>query len=423
MQSEMDSMYENQVWDLVAAPEGVTPIGCKWVFRKKTDMEGKVVTYKARLVAKGYRQRPGIDFDETFSPVAMLKSIKILLAIAAHHDYEIWQMDVKTAFLYGHLSEDVYMTQPEGFTSTDGSNVCKLQRSIYGLKQASRSWNIRFDETIKEFGFSQNMDDPCVYKKVSGSSVIFLVLYVDDILLIGNDVPVLQSVKVWLSKSFSMKDLGDATYILGIKIYRDRSRRLLGLSQSTYIDKMLMRFSMDQSKRGFLPMVHGVSLSKSMCPKTQEERDHMSRIPYASATGSIMYAMLCTRPDVSYALSVTSRYQADPGEGHWVAVKNILKYLRRTKDMFLVYGDGPLQVNGYTDASFQSDKDDYKSQSGYIFTLCGGAVSWKSSKQETTADSTTESKYIVASEAAKEAVWIKKFITELGVVPSITEPI
>ena len=149
----------------------------------------------------------------------------------------------------------------------------------------------------------------------------------------------------------------------------------------------------------------------------------MSRIPYASATGSIMYAMLCTRPDVSYALSVTSRYQADPGEGHWVAVKNILKYLRRTKDMFLIYGDGPLQVNGYTDASFQSDKDDCKSQSGYIFTLCGGAVSWKSSKQETTADSTTESEYIAASEAAKEAVWIKKFITELGVVPSITEPI
>ena len=208
-----------------------------------------------------------------------------------------------------------------------------------------------------------------------------------------------------------MKDLVDATYILGIKIYRDRSRRLLGLSQSTYIDKMLMRFSMDQSKRGFLPMVHGVSLSKSMCPKTQEERDHMSRIPYASATGSIMYAMLCTRPDVSYALSVTSRYQADPGMGHWVAVKNILKYLRKTKDMFLIYGDGPLQVNGYTDASFQSDKDDCKSQSGYIFTLCGGAVSWKSSKQETTADSTTESEYIAASEAAKEAVWIKKFIT------------
>ncbi|XP_058006640.1 secreted RxLR effector protein 161-like [Hevea brasiliensis] len=149
----------------------------------------------------------------------------------------------------------------------------------------------------------------------------------------------------------------------------------------------------------------------------------MDRIPYASAIGSVIYAMLCTRPDVSYALSITSRYQANPGERHWTVVKNILKYLRRTKDMFLVYGDGELVVQGYSDASFQSDKDDSKSQSGYIFIFNGGAVSWKSSKQETTADSTTEAEYISASEAAKEAVWIKKFITELGVVPSIIDPV
>ena len=146
----------------------------------------------------------------------------------------------------------------------------------------------------------------------------------DDILLIGNDVSVLQSVKIWLSKNFSMKDLREATYILGIKIYRDRSKRLLGLSQSTCIDKMLKRFSMDQSKRGYVPMVSGITLSKSLCPQTQDERTHMNMIPYASAIGSVMYAMLCTRPDVSYALSVTSRYQSDLRMGHWVAVKNIL---------------------------------------------------------------------------------------------------
>ena len=220
-----------------------------------------------------------------------------------------------------------------------------------------------------------------------------------------------------------MKDLGEASYILGIRIYRDRSKRLLGLSQSTYIDKVLKRFSMDLSKRGNLPTTHGIYLSKSMCPKTQDERQRMSQIPYASAIGSIMYAMLCTRPDVSYALSVTSRYQSDPGDGHWTAVKNILKYLRRTKDSFLIYGEGNLKIVGYTDASFQTDKDDSKSQSGYIFTLNGGAVSWKSSKQETTADSTTEAEYIAASDAAKEAVWIRKFVTELGVVPSIVDPI
>jgi len=283
MKSEMDSMYTSQVWTLVDTPKGVKPIGCKWVFKRKTDMEGNVQTYKARLVAKGYRQRQGIDFDETFSPVAMPKSIRILLAIAAYHDYEIWQMDVKTAFLNGNILEDVYMTQPEGFESKEFPNkICKLQRSIYGLKQASRSWNIRFDETIKQFGFIKNVDEPCVYKKVSGSGIVFLILYVDDILIIGNDIPLLQSVKGWLSKNFSMKDLGEAAYILGIKIYRDRSKRLLGLSQSTYIDKVLKRFSMEESKRGFLPLSHGVRLSKDLCPKTQDEKKRMEKVPYAS---------------------------------------------------------------------------------------------------------------------------------------------
>ncbi|KAL4368402.1 hypothetical protein GQ457_05G022260 [Hibiscus cannabinus] len=398
MRSEMDSMSDNQVWTLVMIrsnlskrsffdcygsrtvvepPEGIKPIGCKWVFKKKTDMDGNVQTYKGRLVAKGFRQIHGVDYDETFSPVAMFKSIRILLAVAAFHDYEIWQMDVKTAFLNGKLEKDVYMTQPGGFVTPENARkVCKLQRSIYGLKQASRSWNLRFNEAIQEFGFIRNEDEPCVYKKFSGSIVSFLILYVDDILIIGNDIPTLQSIKTWLSSCFSMKDLGEAAYILGVKIYRDKSRRLLGLSQSTYIDKVLKRFSMEESKRGFLPMRHGISLSKEMCPSTPQERERMSQIPYASAIGSIMYAMICTRPDLSYALSMTSRYQANPGEGHWTAVKNILKYLRRTKDVFLVYrGEEELRIKGYTDASFQTDKDDSRSQSGFVFCLNKDTVS------------------------------------------------
>ncbi|KAK8708165.1 hypothetical protein V6N13_059210 [Hibiscus sabdariffa] len=356
MRSEMDSMSENQVWTLVEPPEGIKPIGCKWVFKKKTDMDGNL------------------------------------------HFMIMKQMDVKTAFLNGKLEEDVYMTQPEGFVTPENARkVCKLQRSIYGLKQASRSWNLRFNEAIQEFGFIRNEDEPCVYKKFSGSIVSFLILYVDDILIIGNDIPTLQSIKTWLSSCFSMKDLGEAAYILGVKIYRDRSRRLLGLSQSTYIDKVLKRFSMEESKRGFLPMRHGISLSKEMCPSTPQERERMSQIPYASAIGSIMYAMICTRPDLSYALSMTSRYQANPGEGHWTAVKNILKYLRRTKDVFLVYGgEEEFRIKGYTN---------------------------KSSKQETVVDSATKAEYVSASEATKEIVWIKKFISELGVVPSISDAV
>ena len=172
-----------------------------------------------------------------------------------------------------------------------------------------------------------------------------------------------------------MKDLGEAAYILGIKIYRDRSKRLIELSQDTYIDKVLKRFNMEEAKKGFLPMSHGIHLSKTQCPTTTDERERMSKVPYASAIGSIMYAMISTRPDVSYALSVTSRYQSDLGEGHWTAVKNILKYLRRTKDVFLVYGGvEELVVTSNTDASFQTDKDDSKSQSGYVFTINGSVL-------------------------------------------------
>ena len=170
-------------------------------------------------------------------------------------------MDVKTAFLNGNLLEDVYMTQPEGFDiPEEAQKICKLQRSIYGLKQASRSWNLHFDETVKQYGFIKNEDEPCVYKKVGGSMIVFLILYVDDILLIGNDVPTLQQVKSWLGKCFSMEDLGEAAYILGIIIYRDRSQKLLGLSQSTYIDKVLRCFNMHDSKKGFIPMQHGLCL-------------------------------------------------------------------------------------------------------------------------------------------------------------------
>ena len=204
------------------------------------------------------------------------------------------------------------MIQPEGFLDPKGANkVCKLQRSIYGLVQASQSWNIHFDSVIKAYGFIQTFGEACIYK--SGSSVAFLILYVDDILLIGNNTEFLDSIKGYLNKNFSMKDLGKAAYILGIKIYRDRSRRLIGLSQSAYIDKVLKRFNMQDAKKGFLPMSHGISLSKTQSPSTPDERRRMDGIPYASVVGSIMYAMVCTRPDVSFALSVVGRYQADPG--------------------------------------------------------------------------------------------------------------
>ena len=317
MNLEMESMYSNSVWELVDQPDDVRPIGCKWIYKKKKGIDGKVQTFKARLVAKGYTQKEGVDYEETFSPVAMLKSIRILLSIAAYYDYEIWQMDVKTAFLNGSLDECIYMVQPEGFITQDQEQkVCKLLKSIYGLKQASRSWNIRFDTTIKSYGFEQNVDEPCVYKHIIDKKVVSLLLYVDDILLIGNDVKILSDVKAWLANQFQMKDLGEASYILGIQIIRDRKKRLLAMSQASYIDKILVRFGMQNSKKGNLPFRHGIHLSKEQSPKTPQQVEEIRHIPYASAVGSLMYAILCTRPDICYAVGVVSRFQSNPRLDH-----------------------------------------------------------------------------------------------------------
>ncbi|GJY63821.1 retrotransposon protein, putative, ty1-copia subclass [Tanacetum coccineum] len=310
MNEEMQSMNDNKVWKLVVLLPKAKVVKSKWIYKKKTYIDGKVYIYKARLVAKGFTQTYRVDYEETFLPVADIRAIRILKAIAAYYDYEIWKMNIKTAFLNGFLEEEIYMEQPEGFIDHNHPRkVCKLQRSIYGLKQASRSWNKRFDEEIKKFGFHQNLNEPCVYQKASGSNVIFLILYVDGIILMGNHIPSLQEVKDYLGKCFSMKDLGEAAFILGIKIYRDRSRQLIGLCQNAYLDKILKRYRMDNSKCGSIPMQVDLHLNKSQIATTSVEMKRMQNVPYASAIGSIMYAVRCTRPDVSFTQNITSRFQ------------------------------------------------------------------------------------------------------------------
>ncbi|GJV68782.1 retrotransposon protein, putative, ty1-copia subclass [Tanacetum coccineum] len=300
-------------------------------------MDGNVHTYKARLVAKGFTQLYEVDYEETFSPIANIRAIRILIAIAAFYDYEILQMDVETVFLNGYLDEDIYMVQPEGFVDPKHPRkVCKLQKSIYGLKQASISWNKRFYEEIKRFGFTQNLDEPCVYQKASGSNVtpgemkrmqnvpyasavgsvdwksskqsttatfateaeyitaseaameaVWIRKFISG-LAIGNHIPSLQSVKTYLGNCSAMKDLGKVAFILGIKINRDRSKRLIRLSQSAYMDKILKRYRMDNSKRGYIPMQEKFDLNKTQGASTLGEVKHMQNVPYASAVGSII---------------------------------------------------------------------------------------------------------------------------------------
>ncbi|RVW67678.1 Retrovirus-related Pol polyprotein from transposon TNT 1-94 [Vitis vinifera] len=365
MKDEMKSMKDNGVWDLVELPKGVKPIGCKWIFKTKRDSKGNIVRYKARLVAKGFTQKEGIDYKETFSPVSSKDSFRIIMALVAHYDLELHQMDVKTAFLNGNIDETIYMVQPENFESKDSKQlVCRLKRSIYGLKQASRQWYRKFDQVITSFGFKENTVDQCIYLKFSGSKFIILVLYVDDILLASSDVGLLHETKRFLSSKFDMKDLGNASFVLGIQIHRDRSRGILGLSQKAYIDKVLSRFGMSNCAPGDTPVAKGDKFSLHQCPKNELEKKDMERFPYASAVGSLMYAQVCTRPDIAYIVGMLGRYLSNPGMDHWKKAKRVMRYLQRTKDYMLTYHrSSHLEIVGYSDSDFAGCLDSRRSTS------------------------------------------------------------
>jgi transposase InsO family protein len=424
MKDELNSMSSNGVWDLVELPIGAKPIGCKWVFKTKKDSLGNIERHKARLVAKGFTQREGIDYSETFSPVSKKDSLRIILALVAHFDLELHQMDVKTAFLNGDLEEEVYMKQPEGFSSDTGEHlVCKLKKSIYGLKQASRQWYLKFHDIISSFGFVENIMDQCIYQKVSGSKTCFLILYVDDILLATNDKGLLWEVKQFLSKNFDMKDMGEASYVIGIKINRDRHKGVLGLSQEPYINKVLERFRMKDCSPSVAPIVKGDKFNLNQCPKNNLEKERMNHIPYASVVGSLMYAQVCTRPDIAFAVGMLGRYQSNPGEDHWRAAKKVMRYLQGTKDYMLMYRrTDSLEVIGYCDSDFAGCVDSRKSTSGYIFMLAGGAVSWRSVKQSLIATSTMEAEFVSCFEATSHGVWMKSFISGLRIMDSISRP-
>ena len=338
MQDEMKSLHENKTFELVKLPKGKKALKNKWVFRIKREEHNLQPRFKARLVVKGFSQRKGIDFDEIFSPVVKMTSIRTVLGLAASLDLEIEQMDVKTAFLHGNLEEEIYMEQPEGFKEKGKEDyVCKLKKSLYGLKQAPRQWYKKFEFVMGEQGYKKTTSDHCVFvQKFSDDDFIILLLYVDDMLIIGHNISRINSLKKQLSKSFAMKDLGPAGQILGMKISRDRGAKKLWLSQEKYIEKVLQRFNMDKAKAVSCPIANHFKLSTRQCPSTDREKEEMDRFPYASAVGSLMYAMVCTRPDIAHSVGVVSRFLSNPGKEHWAAVKWILRYLRGTSKMFCV---------------------------------------------------------------------------------------
>ncbi|GJU85033.1 putative RNA-directed DNA polymerase [Tanacetum coccineum] len=416
MQDEMKSLYENNTFELTKLPKGKRALKNKWVYKLKTEEHTSRPRYKARLVVKGFSQKRGIDFDEIFSPVVKMGSIRVVLGLAASLDLEVEQMDVKTAFLHGDLDKEIYMEQPEGFQVKGKEGyVCRLQKSLYGLKQAPRQWYKKFESVIGKQGYRKTSSDHCVFfQKFGDDDFIILLLYVDDMLIVGKNIGRIAQLKRDLSKSFSMKDLGPAKQIIGIRIFRDRGAKKLHISQEQYIEKVLCRFNMDKAKVVSSPLTTNFKLTDKDCPSSKKNIEKMDRVPYASAVGSLMYAMVCTRPDLAHAVGVVSRFLSNPGKKHWEAVKWIFRYLRGTSKLGITFGNGKPMLVGFTDSDMAGNKDNMKSTSGYLMTFAGGAVSWQSRLQKCVALSTTEAEYMAATEACKELLWLKRFLQELG---------
>lgn len=406
MDDEIKSMINNNTWILEKLPPNRKAIKCKWIFKIKRDANGQISKYKARLVAKGFSQRPGLDFDETFAPVVRYDSIRYLIALAVTNGYTICQMDAVTAFLQGDLNENVYMEQPEKYK--DGTNrACKLLKAIYGLKQAGRQWNIKLDAAIRKYGLIKSTADPCIYfdKNID----IIIAIYVDDILIYYRNEEKLQRIKDFLHLNFKMKDLGKAKSCLGMSINQHSNG--IDLDQSVYTYDILKRFNMLDSKPVGTPSEIGVKVSIKMLT---ENNDLTGQVPYREAIGSLIHLANCTRPDISFAVNNTSRFNEKHSSEHWQAVKRIFRYLNGTADFKLHFRSGANdETHAYCDSDWASEPDKRRSCSAHVILKANAAISWFSHRQEIVALSSTEAEYISLSDCVKQVLWIRKLIDEL----------
>ena len=416
MLDEINALVSNGTWDIVRLPEGEKAIGSGWVFKIKRNADGSIERFKGRFVAKGFSQRPGLDFTEVFAPTVRMATIRLILAIAAIEGLHLRSVDISNAFLKGDLEEEIYMKQPEGFHEFGPEYVCRLRKSIYGLKQAARQWNKKLHTALLSMGWKRLESDRSVYiYKKNGVSIIMPV-FVDDITLAGKSTKALDEAVEELSKHFPLRDLGSTSFLLGIHITRDFDKRTISLCQRQYIINMLDRFGHADCNPVCTPMDPGLHLTTAMGATTDEDKAYMLTVPYLSAVGALMYLGLTSRPDISNAVGILSRFSANPGPTHWKAVKHLFRYLQGTKDLKLVYGPdstGEL-FSTYTDAAFGDQKDNGRSTGGYLVKFGTGAVSWNSKVQPFVALSTGEAEFIAAVEAGKEIYWMRNILKEFG---------
>jgi hypothetical protein len=408
MNEELDQIEKSQTWELVPRPKDKNVVGTKWIFKNKLNENGQIIKNKARLVCKGYAQVEGIDFGETFSPVARLEAIIMFLAFACFKNFKIYQMDVKSTFLNGTLEEEVYIEQPEGFRLTEKLDyVCKLKKALYGLKQAPRAWFSRLDQYLQQQGYKRGTTDSNLYIKIKEQNMIVVVVYVDDIIFGSNLTILRKQFSTEMQKEFEMSMLGELTFFLGLQV--TQTEKGIFICQNKYVKEMLKKFQMEDCKPMSTPMVTGCKLS------LDDDSPKVDQTMYRSMIGSLLYATT-TRPDIMQVVGLVGRFQSTPKETHLKEVKRIFIYLQATLDFGLWYPKTKeFTLNAYTDADWEGSIDDRKSTSGGAFFLGKCLVAWLSKKQTSISLSTTEEEYIVVASCCTQVIWMKQTLEYLQV--------
>ena len=405
-------------WEYVALPMGKRPVGHRWVFTVKYTPTGQLDKFKARLTAQGFSQIYGNDFLETFSPTMRADSLRVLLAIAAHEDLHIRQIDVVSAYPRSKLHADVYMKPPKGLECPAGK-VLKLETSLYGLKQSGREWYIEACHGLEGIGLRPTTIEPSVFTLEDRS--LILGLYVDDMIILSADKKSIERVVTEIKKLWDIKDMGEVSKILGLHIHRDRARRALTISQTSYIEETLDKFNLTNAKPAGLP----VSDRNTLIAASPNEQ-HADQLLYQQAIGRLMWISNSTRFDISYVVGQLSQHCNKPAIRHWNGVSQVFRYLSGTRKLKLWIGgesqDEALKsrnacygykLHGFSDADYAGDQTDRKSVTGHIYLLNKGPISWSSTKQKCVATSTTEAEYIALSEASKQGQWLRALIKEL----------
>ncbi|GJT06654.1 putative RNA-directed DNA polymerase [Tanacetum coccineum] len=401
MNNEIEALNRNNTWTVCDLPVGRKPIGSKWIWKIKYKASSDIERYKARLVAKGFSQKEGFDYDETFSPVMKMVTLRCLISIAFVNKWLLYQLDVNNAFLYGDLVEDVYMTLPDGYNSVDKSKVCKLNKSLYGLKQAPRQWNAKLTTALAEHGFEQSKFDYSLYTKHRSGMFIALLVYVDDIVITGSDIDGINEFKLFLSTKFLIKDLGSLKYFLGIEVIEND----LGLcmTQRKYCMELLHEYGLLAARPVDIPLPENTILS---CDETKNDKYLSDFITYQKLVRKLIY-LTNIRPDISYAIHCLSQHMHSLLQSHFKAALRVLRYLKGSPGCGVqFYKNRDSKLKAYADADWAKCLKTRKSVTGFCVFLGKTLVSWKSKKQATISKSSSEAEYRSMSSASCEVVWL-----------------